>query len=384
MAFRSANLDKPGGLEVERRASRDALEVGIPFMVSAAGRTFPGVRLSLRQVTVRTETAPSLDVELDATLQVTLDGFELTMPLRVAPARIAGPAPGEWRLEIRDMPPRTEAALTQLVRSSLLGWMPNASDLASGWDEETPRHGPATKRPRRTGGHWVALFAGMLVAITGLVLAGQQAYLRVATIPLESAAVSAQRLDILSPEFGEIAPGGVGAGMRVEPGDPLIRISSETLAAAIDIEQLTPAENPESAETRPSTRLGALMRRLGALSFNSACTCTVLWAASPGVSVAPGALLMSLVVSDPSEIRVEAWIPPRLAPDIHPGQKASVQLSGDSRTFSATVEAITYDATPIAKVGLGARDDMATVSLKLDDIDAGFVPGRPATGVIFK
>lgn len=214
--------------------------------------------------------------------------------------------------------------------------------------------------------------------------AGQQAYALIATVPLEAASVTSQRIDILSPEYGEVAAGGVTAGTQVKPGDPLIRVASDTLSAAIDLEAAAPKPGAEPVAGRPASPLAALNRRLAALSFTAHCTCTVLWAASPGVPVAPGALLMTLVISDPGEIRVEAWVSPRVAPGIHAGQKATIRLSGDAREYGAKVVGVTYDDAPVAKVGLASRGDMATVTLKLDATDAVLVPGQPATGVIFK
>lgn len=381
MTPRSALQPKPSGLEVERRSGRHAVEVSIPFYMAVDNRMLTGARLSLRQVTVRADRLLLPAGQIDVSLHVRLEGFNVRLPLRLAPATPGG-EPSEWRFDILDMHPHTEEALTQLVRTSLSGWMPSASDLASGWDEETPRSRPATKG-LGTGMHCAVLVAGLVLAAIGLAFAVQQAYFLHATVPLETAAVTAQRLDILSPEYGEVAEGSVTAGMTVQPGEPLIRVASDMLGAAIDLEQFAPFEAVPD-ERRSTGRLEALKRRLGALSFTSRCTCTVLWAASPGVSVAPGALLMSLVVSDPAEVRVEAWIPPRLAPEVHAGQKASVTLSGSAKTYAATVEGVTYATSPVARVGLGPRGDMATVTLKLDDADAGLVPGRPATGVIFK
>jgi hypothetical protein len=382
MAVRAAASRKPPGLEIERRSERDALEVSVPFIALADGHSFKGVRLSLRQVTVQADLMPVSDEALEISLQVELDGFYVGMPVLVAAAQNTGRA-GEWSFEILAMSPSTEAALTQLVRSSVSGWLPSAGDLARGWDEETQRPAKAEKRAKRAGLHWIALVAAAIVAAAGVAFAGQQAYALVATVPFESASVTSQRIDILSPEYGEVAEGLV-AGAQVKPGDPLIRVASETLSAAIDIEAAAPQPGAEPVAGRPASPLSALQRRLAALSFTAHCTCTVLWAASPGVPVAPGALLMTLVISDPTEIRVDAWVPPRLAPGIHAGQKATIRLSGDARDQSATVVGVTYDDAPVAKVGLASRGDMATVTMKLDATDITLVPGQPATGVIYK
>lgn len=382
MAIHAAAQRKPEGLEVERRTERDAIEVSLPFVLTVAGRSLTGARLSLQQVTVEADMRAMPEGEFEAALHVQLDGFNVAMALVIAPSPSPANVPGQWRFDIVDLRPETGAALAQLVRSSLSGWLPNADDLALGWDEETPQQPAVAISPRRTSIQWIMLGLGLLAAVLGLIFASQQAYFLFATVPLESAAVTSQRLDIISPEYGEVAAGAALPGTTVQPGDTLIRVASDTLSAAIDLEQVAQAETSET-DRRPG-RLAALERRLKALSFSSRCTCTVLWAASPGIAVAPGALLMSLVVSDPADIRVEAWVPPRVAPEVRPGQQASVTFSGDPKTYPATVEGVSYDTSPIAKIGLMPRGDMATVSLRLDDPAAGLVPGRPATGVIFK
>lgn len=395
---------RPEGLSVERRSSQEAVEVSVRFRLNISGTSAEGLRLSRRHLVVA-ETAHTAvlfePVTRDVEVHVELDGFNLVLPLKVA-ASEGERSRGEVHLEIVDMDERTEVTLVQLVRTALTGWLPGAEDLARGWDEETPiQSGPVTASQRKAM-HWLPIAASLLLLLTGLCAATFQIYLSLTTISTDVGAVTAPRYDIVSPEYGIVDAGAVAAGSTVETGQPLIRLHSAEIDAAVAQQQalvdtLTPpsaglqlrgvtSADPAAIERqREVGRLEALQRRNEALSFFARCTCTVLWTAPQGSAIAPGALLMSLVVSDPKLIRIEALVKPSAALSVRPGQAARVSPAGETTQYPATVEQVRYQTSPVPKVGLGAtRDDRPTVILRLDDPAPQLIPGTPVEVLIVK
>lgn len=385
-------MPRPEGLQIVRRDDPGAMEVAIPFVLRDGGRTYRGLRLSLRRIQVETDEVGRFrigGVERVVEIRVDLDGFELVLPLRVAPAANVAVEPGNAWFDIVAMDRRTEASLAQLVRTALTGWLPDARDLSEPWDAETPES--TTSPVARRGASWLTLTAAALLLFGGLAFAGYQGYLSLTTIRSDTAAVTAQRFDFLSPEFGVAVVDGLSPGQQVKPGDVLASVRSEALEAGLALEQAAldelrssvPGENRGALE-RAEGRVAALSRRIQALSFISQCTCTVLWVAPSGMAMAPGALLTSLVVSDPADIRIEAAVPPRTALSVRPGQTAEVTLAGDHTSHRAIVESVAFEAAPFPKVGLRTPDAMVAVILKLEDPETPLVPGRPASVVISK
>lgn len=410
MSIAPALVARPEGLSVDRRPMQDVVEVSLPFRLNDAGRISQGLRLSRRHLIVAEDAhgeALLAAAEREVEVHVGLDGFDLVLPVTVAASSTSKPGAGEIRLDIVDMDERTEATLVQLVRTALTGWLPHAEDLARGWDEETPMRAGAPAAVQRKGVHWLPLAASLLLLVLGIGAAAFQIYLSVTTIPTDVAAVTAARYDIVSPEYGVVAEGGTPAGTEVTTGQPLLRVQSAEVEAAL-LQQSAVLEAAEAAlpaalrlrgvtSTDPAAvgavlqrdrelgKLSALQRRSAALSFAARCTCTVLWAAVPGSTVAPGALLMSLVVSDPRQIRIEALVKPQAALSIQPGQAARVTIAGDATEHMARVEQVRYQTSPIPKVGLGTnRDDRPTVVLALDDPKVALVPGTPVDVLILK
>ena len=136
--------------------------------------------------------------------------------------------------------------------------------------------------------------------------------------------------------------------------------------------------------TLAQNRLRALERRQQALSFKATCNCTVIWTAPAQASVAPGALLMSMVSADEADVRVEALLPADAAASVHPGQVASVTPAGSAGALGAHVESLRYENSNAPRVGLGDRGSRITVVLKLDGPIDGLTPGTPANVVIRK
>lgn len=401
---------RPDGLRIDRRDAQEAVEVSVRFTLREGERLHQGVRLSRRHLVVtddgQGEAIPASEPR-DVVLQVELSGFNLVLPLRV----VAGPAApvGFVRLDIVEMTKRAEATLVQLVRTALTGWLPQAEDLARGWDEETPVQAAPAPPSNGKPVHWLPITASILLLLLGLGVAGYQSYLALTTIPTAAAAVTSARYDVISSEYGLVAEGALPAGTEVVDGQVLLRVESAELDSdlaliAAELEPETPppasAVQLRGVSTDPSDtaaaavaarrdrelgRLRALERRSAALSFSAHCTCTVLWTAPPGTAVAPGALLMSLVVSDPDQIRVEALINPRDALAVRPGQAALVRFANDETRHRAIVQQVRYDTSPVPMVGLGTdRDDRATVILKLDDPENAAIPGSPANVTIIK
>jgi hypothetical protein len=405
MSTATAAKARPEGLTVERRSTQEVVEVSVRFVLSHAGGNAQGVRLSRRHLVVAAgahETSLFERSPRDVEVHVRLDGFDLVLPLKVAASAANTSASGEVRLDIVHMDERTEVTLVQLVRTALTGWLPGAEDLARGWDDETPIQAAPAPAPQRKGIHWLPITASLLVLATGLCAAAFQIYLSATTIRTDAAAVTAARYDIVSSEYGVVGAGVRAAGSTVETGQPLVRIRSAEIDSALaeqqaTVESLSPPSSSLPlrgvASTDPAVirwqretgRLDALKRRDEALSFFSKCTCTVLWSAPEGSAVAPGALVMSLVVSDPKLIRIEALVKPTAALSVRPGQAARVTPSGQQTQYAATVQQVRYQTSPVPTIGLGAtRDDRPTVILTLDDPSLELVPGTPVEVLILR
>jgi hypothetical protein len=78
-------------------------------------------------------------------------------------------------------------------------------------------------------------------------------------------------------------------------------------------------------------------------------------------------------------------VTPRHARALVAGQSARVTFAGDNTRYRATVEQVRYETSIVPKVGLGqGRDELVTVTLRLDDPTVILVPGTPVSVVITK
>ena len=399
MTGASAFATRPNGLSLGRRDSQQAVEVALRFELVDGARTLHGERLSRRHLVVIDDESARMGVVAprDLMLRVALNGFDLVLPLKAVAGATA--PDGTRRYDIVEMDARTEATLAQLVRVVLTGWLPDAEDLARGWDEETPLS-PAheARQSPRGAWRWFVLMAITLCLVGGLGLIGHRFYLGLTTTVAESAAVTAPRYDIFSPAYGAVGPDAVVTGASVLPGQLLVRVASDEIEAAIAMERadldlaasLSPASAAVAGEAAARVaaaraRLRAHERRLAALTFTSRCTCTVLWVARQETMVAPGTLLVSLVESDPDLVRVEALVGAHAAQSIRPGQRAEVRAANSATGHAAVVEAVRYESTPIPKVGLqSGGSGKVTVVLKVEDSSLALTPGTPVNAVVFK
>ena len=158
------------------------------------------------------------------------------------------------------------------------------------------------------------------------------------TVSSTTAAVSAARIDIVSPDYGTVADSALRARQSVLPDQFLLRITSDRLAADVGdatatlayFDQLL-ADLPQTAAARPMlgadgrygvvsrqdarrardlsvSKLQALALRQTALTVYAPCQCRVYWAVAAGRPVAPGDRILTLVKSAPQDVLIEARI----------------------------------------------------------------------------
>ncbi|MGC4024542.1 MAG: hypothetical protein QM744_04925 [Mesorhizobium sp.] len=278
------------------------------------------------------------------------------------------------------------ATLNHFVRIAVTGWLPRAEDLAEGWDGETPIKPPSAPSSRARLFPWLVFAASAGLLILGAGLVAKDVYYGLTRIRAEAAAISAPRTDLISHEYGTVAPDVAAVGTPVTQGKFLVRIISDDVEAAIKMEAadlaLLQENDPTASSNRREivrSRLAALERRKQALTYRSQCVCKVIWAAAPNSPVAPGTLLLSLVSSGAAEIRVEAFVSPADALDITPGQLATVTPAGSAVSHTAHVSAVKYEFVPAPKVGLGRRDGFVTVELAIDGAVDDSFPEPPQT-----
>lgn len=380
----------PRGLQMQTRDRRRAIDVALHFVVRCAGQSFTGLRLSRERLLLAVTTdmaVPSGAVEL----HIPLSGFELVLPMRISPSVAPSGTPAAAWFEIVELDGRAEDSLAQLIRSIATGWLPTIDDFAAPRDAETPIKAAQAPPAAPRIAPWLALAGSVFILVAALGVAAGGIYRQLTSIEAGAAAVTAPRIDLVSPDYGSVGPGAVRDGMEVAPGAPLVRLVSAEIAAGIETERAEIAYQQQQAMPqrdqldRATQRLGALERRAAALAFASTCVCTVLWAAPAGTPVAPGALLASLAVTDPDKLRIEALVTPAEALAIGAGQRAEVRVAGADTAFAAVVETVRYAASPVPRVGLdNNRNGQATVVLvPVEPVD-GLVPGAPANVVISK
>jgi hypothetical protein len=374
---------RPGSLVIEPRDGNDVVELAVAFTVKDGLSTWAGERLSRKHLIVRASGSSPASISHDVRsveVFVPLGGYELRLPM-LAVLRPLPDAPGLFVFDIVDTDQLVEVALGQLIRSLVIGFVPDAQDFLSSWDEETPRHAPAAPRAgnRRS---WLVLAASVLLAALALFALGYQGVAFLTQVRSRTAAVTAQRIDFVSPEYGIVGGDVLRAGARVAVGDHVATIASPAVEAELASAALAP-ETP--ADLRQMGLRRALERRLASLTFTAKCICAVLWSAIPGTNVAPGALVASLVVTDPAEVTVEALVQASVASGLIAGARANISWSTNPAGIGATVDAIRFDTTPVAKVGLGPdRAQSATVILKANDPTQLPIAGTPVTVVIYK
>lgn len=377
-----ATLKRPGSLVIEPRDGDDVVELAVAFTVEDGPSSWAGERLSRRHLLVRaTQVGPVgvSDEVRPVNVLVPLGGYDLRLPMR-ARLRPLPHASGLLCFDIVAMDQPVEAALGQVFRSLLVGYLPDAQDLARGWDEETPQRPPSAAVSRKSS--WLVLLAGLLLMGLALWALCYQGFVMLTQVRSRTAAVSAQRIDLVSPEYGVVGEDAHIAGARVAPGDVVATIRSAQLEAAL---AEADAAAPEPGDLRQAGLHRALERRLESLTFRAKCLCAVLWSATPGTNVAPGALVASLVVTDPAQVRVEALVQAATASALEAGQGGTISWASNPAGIAATVESVRFDTAPIARVGLGSdRAQSATVILKADDPTLLPPAGTPVNVLIYK
>ncbi len=212
--------------------------------------------------------------------------------------------------------------------------------------------------------------------------------------------LSATREAIISPRImSVIAEISVGAGDRVEAGDPLVRLDAQDLAARTQqarqqvaaararateaqkefermrqlvVQGVVPRSQFDAADAAAKTAQAEVRRTEQAVEEASA---SAGWAsisapfsgrivdryAEPGDTATPGTPILKLY--DPSRLRLEAWVGETLAARLRPGMPLPVVIDSLSTTVEGRIEEIVPQAEPgarsmLVKVALPTRDDL--------------------------
>ncbi|MGC4024541.1 MAG: hypothetical protein QM744_04920 [Mesorhizobium sp.] len=108
MSVHATTRPLPRGLEVERRDSRESVEVTLPFKVLHGTHRYEGLRLSRTHLVVaRTSEAPDFEElrPIDVALHLSLSGTETVLPLSIVVNASDFSANGEWTLLASAMRP---------------------------------------------------------------------------------------------------------------------------------------------------------------------------------------------------------------------------------------------------------------------------------------
>lgn len=121
--------------QITRRDPRDFVEVTLPFVLSSGPDQINGLRLSLRYLTLCAPLRPTVNPDdPKVTLKVPLNGFDLTMSMRVEAEASATVTRAEYLYRISEIDPKAQSTLARLVRHVLTGFSPTVADLQEGQD----------------------------------------------------------------------------------------------------------------------------------------------------------------------------------------------------------------------------------------------------------
>lgn len=431
--------DVVAGVVDEMRDQRTYSDVVLPFTARSDGFVLQGTKFSIggfellmRATDANTGDQITLDHRAFAKadqpfhLRILLSGFVLELSIRAGFVGIEGEGEDERLLfAITEMSPREEQALRRVIRAYLSGQIANADDVVRALDAPTGslKGKPAPVVEVKPSRLKTRLIAGVssVVCAGALTLSVISLYDKYMITESRFAAITAPKVDILSPGHGKLDLLAPAAGGQISRDDPLFIIEDKALEADVilsrtridylqdardrtneilnprDLSALDPAQveavtavvsgaEPEKTVfDELSLEMGHLkslkLRQAGLRDF-SPCDCVVMWAEEDGAWLNEGEPLITLAKRRPADMRVEALVKLKHAQDMVPGQTAFVRLSGQEDLIDARIETVLLDGMKQPRVGfpkwLRQDQSLGAVTLTLDAALSPDAIGVPA------
>lgn len=400
-----------GQIQHERRDERQHVRVEAPFQVRHEdGHTLPGHDLSLGGFSYHSDKAVEPGTVLSVSLLLMAGSAELIVPVTAKALRSDSERAGnsyEVAFEITKIDQRHRELLRRIIRSHLSGRYAAVEDLIEKEDPQTPRKRaprgaaamPAGSKSRKPWGRYALL---MLAALTLVAVAGATAYRNFMLIEPSFAAVTAPRIDILSPGAGQLSEHSLQPGDRVERDQPLAKVSNSDLETDLilaraahaynsqlidnmrerfndpSVQKVSMAQSTTPTDGRPpsfetvtpdiakvrieqfetargyeNARIDALESRMAANTMYSPCDCVVAWALSSGggTYINESDRIMTLIRTGPNDIMVEALVHMSKIGSIEPHQRAYIALPNASEPIEARVRSVALDVERQPRAG---------------------------------
>lgn len=392
----------------ERRDERRHVRMQLPFRVAfEQAATVPGHDISLGGFSFYLDEPIESGALRKGTLLLAAGSAELSIPIEASCLRCHfDDDEGRYLVAfaITRLDPSQRELLRRVIRAYLAGRHASVDELIGGEDPQTPRKASVKSEAVASSGARSTWRYGLLaLAVLGLMLVGALTlYRNVLLIEPDFAAVTAPRVDIVSPGNGVLDNHGLVAGDRVTRDEPLVRIDNHDLEAELalaragtrfnrrlvdnlqsrladtDSEQVSlfnairpdnyrtsafETVPPEVAQGRleqleasvdfEQARVNALETRMVGHRVFSPCDCRVAWAINGAgdVYVQEGDTLMTLIRTAPDEIMVETLVHMSDISRIEPGQLAFVRLPGVERSVPARVRSVALDIEQQPRAG---------------------------------
>ncbi|GAB2797058.1 hypothetical protein GCM10027040_24570 [Halomonas shantousis] len=391
----------------ERRDERHFIRVQVPFSVKLEdGRSFQGHDLSLGGFSLVSQESFDTGKVVSVSLLITAGTAELIVP---AAARVirdeAQGSRDTVAFEFTQIDRRHRELLRRVIRAHLSGRYASVEALLDEEDPQTPhkrRAAPAADKPERHSKPWGRYVALALAAIVLCAVAVATAYRNFMLIEPDFAAVTAPRIDILSPGAGQLSEHDLQAGDRVERDQPLARVKDSDLETDLilaraahsynaqlienmrqrfddpSVQQVSMAQSTTPSDGRPpsfetvspeiakvrieqfetardyeNARIDALEARMASNTIYSPCECLVAWALSSGggTYINESDRIMTLIRTGPNDVMVEALVHMDKIGDIEPHQRAYIALPNASEPIAARVRSVALDVERQPRAG---------------------------------
>lgn len=390
----------------EQRDERMHIRLQLPFrVVFHEQRPLEGYDLSVSGFSLYMDDPIEAKTLLKGHLLVAAGSAELSVPFEARCLRHRfDELQGRYLMafSFTQLAPSQRELLRRVVRAFLEGRHAGADELMGTQDSQTPRRQPAASEPGGSGSRALWRYGVLLIAIVVLVLiVAATLYRNFLLVEPAFAAVSAPKVDIVSPGRGVLQDLGLAAGDRVERDQLLVNVHDQDLQAELSlvqagyrfnqrlIDNLQTSLDGSSRQvsvynaTRPDdfrssgydivdqeiagarveqlaasvafekSRVNALETRDAGLSLYSPCDCEVGWAlnGAGNVYVQPGDRLMTLIQTGTDEVLVEALVHMDDIGRIKPHQMAFLRLPGNDEAIEARVRSVALDVERQPRAG---------------------------------